>query len=106
MKKGLVISVMLVSLLLVGCGKSQKKYESALDENAKNYYETFMKKYAKGSVDKVEITLKELKQANSVGSANYDLSALEKCTDSSTVIYTLDKESGDIKGTQYKLNCD
>lgn len=106
MKKGLVISFMLVSLLLVGCGNKQKKYESALNENAKQYYETFMKKYAKGSVDKVEITLKELKQANSVGSANYDLSSLEKCTDSSTIIYVLDKKSGNIKETQYKLNCD
>ena len=112
MKKTKKIIVLSLAFLMTmsfatGCGKEEKKektskkYESAMEKYAKEYYTNFMNK----SLDIPVVELKALRKANETGQANYDLKDLEKCEDDSYVTLTVNKETKVVEGYEHHLNC-
>lgn len=107
MKKGLIVSLALISLFAVGCGKSKeekaKEYEKVMGDYAKNYFETYILNNVEG-LDIPEISIQNLKDANNFGS-NYDLSKLEGCTNESKARIILDATKRGIDRMEFEMNC-
>ena len=82
MKKILVL-LFLFSIVTCGCGKKDEDYEKVLKDYAQTYYEKHM--IGVDNQSQAEVTIAMLKKANSYGD-NYDLSELEKCKDTTSVI--------------------
>lgn len=109
MKKFLIISVAILSLFMVGCGKKsdkkdekvEKKYEEAMEKFAEDYYIKFMNKYLTTPI----VTLKDLRAIKKSGYADYDLSALDKCQDSSYTEIELEETTNKIIGYKHHLEC-
>lgn len=104
MKKGIIMVSCLCVFVLSGCGCTTNNKEQVMKEYAIDYYNQFMKDYVEG-IDNVEISIEMLENANKNAKTSYDLDKLEGCKTSSKVIFTLKKDSKDIKNTEYKLNC-
>lgn len=108
MKKVLVLSVALLSLLAVGCGNSKKSKEAKInqkmEEYARNYYETYILDHVEG-LDIPEISIDNLENANKNGGANYDLTDLEDCTKDSYARLILKENKRDIDKVELKMNC-
>ena len=109
MKKTLVFSLALVSLLMIGCGGKSKEekakdYEAVMEQYARNYYETYILGHVEG-LDVPEISIESLQNANENGGANYDLSKLSGCTNDSKVSLILAENKRDIKSVEFSMNC-
>lgn len=103
MKKVLIVSFLILSILVVGCGNKQKEYEKVMKEYAKEHYEKYMSGWS--GVDVAQVSISLLKNANEQINANYDLSKLEKCTDESYVNIILNKETKKIENFEFHLDC-
>ena len=103
MNKFLSLIFMFSLVLLVGCD-NQEKYEEAMSE----YATTFYNDYQKGSIGLTNptISITQLKEANEMVQANYDLSRLEGCKDQSYVELIIDEETQDVKEIKYFLQCE
>ena len=69
------------TFMLFGCAKN---YESELKEIGNNYFNIYVKGKVEG-LDKVEITLADLKKIDDI-----DLSNVKKCNDNTTIIMTIE----------------
>ena len=94
MNKFLVLLLLPSLILLSGCN-NQKKYEEAMSEYATAFYN-----------DNPTISITQLKEANELVQANYDLSRLEGCEDQSYVELVIDEQTQDIKEIKYFLQCE
>ena len=103
MKKFLVLLLLPSLIFLSGC-INQKKYEEAMSEYATAFYND----YQKGSIGLTNptISITQLKEANELVQANYDLSRLESCEDQSYVELVIDEQTQDIKEIKYFLQCE
>lgn len=98
MKKCIIFVICL--LLLTGCsGKKQKRLE-AMERYGKEYYEQYGKTY---DVDEYSVTLEHLRDANEKLKQNYDLTVLEKCEGTTSIIFQI--KNNEIKNFKIKLNC-
>lgn|SRR5574344_2155724 len=102
MKKILIGSVALVSLLMVGCGK-KIDYEAIMKKQATTYYEKYMTGVVGVTAHKVTISM--LKNANKVVDAKFDVDKLKKCDDESSVTIVLDSDGKKIKSYEFDMNC-
>ena len=113
MKKFLIVSVAFLSLLAVGCGKKKdndnKKEENkkseqelAMEKYAKDYYIKFMNKYLTDPT----VSLDSLRSAKKDGFTDYDLSALDKCKDTSYTELKLEEGTNEITGYVHHLDCE
>ncbi len=103
MNKFLVLLLLPSLILLSGCN-NQKKYEEAISEYATAFYND----YQKGSIGLTNptISIAQLKEANELVQANYDLSKLDGCEDQSYVELIIDEETQDILEIKYFLQCE
>ena len=107
MKKMLIMSVAVLSLFAVGCGKKNKEenkkspQEIAMETYAKDYYLKYMNKYLTDPT----VSLETLRRAKNEGYADYDLSKLEKCKDSSYSEIQLEAGTNEIIGYVHHLDC-
>lgn len=103
MKKGLIISFVLLCALTAGCGNNQSKYEEAMSEYAKEHYEKYMSGF---DIDVPKVSIADLKNANEQINTKYDLSKLEKCTDESYVNIIFKAGTKEIDKFEYHLECE
>lgn len=108
MKKFLIISVAMLSLFAVGCGKKkdEKKetkspQEIAMEKYAKDYYIRFMNKFLTNPT----VSLEALKKSNADGYTDYDFKDLEKCKDTSYTELELEEGTNEIKNYKHHLEC-
>ncbi len=110
MKKFLIVSVAILSLLAVGCGKKKdnKKenvkspQEIAMEKYAKDYYLKFVNKYLTNPT----VSVQALKKAKKDGYTDYDLSDLSKCKDTSYTELVLEEGTNEVKGFVHHLECE
>lgn len=109
MKKILIVTIAVLSLLAVGCGKKAKKtegpkknpQEEAMEKYAKDYYIRFMNKYLTNPT----VSLEQIKKSKTDGYTDYDLSKLEKCKDTSYTELKLEEGTNEISGYVHHLDC-
>lgn len=102
MKKFLIVTVAVLSLFAVGCGKKDtKKAEEAMETYAKDYYVRFMNKY----LTDPKVSLEALRKVNADNYTDYDLSALKKCSDSSYTELKLEEGTNNVIGFTHHLDC-
>lgn len=99
MKKLLFISC---ALLLIGCS-NQKQYENTMKEYAIQFYNSYQS--GQPGYTNPTISIKQLKEANELDDANFDLSKLDKCTDESYVELVLNEQNNEIEDIKYFLEC-
>lgn len=110
MKKFLIVTVAVLSLFAVGCGKKEdeknenKKPETevVMEQYAKDYYIKFMNKYLTNPT----VTLEALRKSKTDGYTDYDLSKLDKCKDSSYTELELQEGTNEIIGYKHHLDCE
>lgn len=103
MKKNLLF--LGIILLLCGCGKiDENKLESQLKELGNEYFSEFMIKNA-ASLDIALISLADLKEANEVMDAGYDLSAFAGCTDETNIKIYLKSGTTQIEKYEFEFFC-
>ena len=93
MKKNLIIIVILI--ILCGC-HNNKKMEHKMKLATDSYYNNYISGKVKG-LDTLEITLGDLR---SLKASTIDLSALNKCDDSTSVVATIENN----KIVDYQIN--
>lgn len=103
MKKGLIISFVLLCALTAGCGEKKAKYEEIMGDYAKAHYEKYMSGF---DIDVPKVSISDLKNANAQINANYDLSKLEKCTDESYVNIIFKAGTKEVEKLEYHLECE
>lgn len=109
MKKFLIVSIAVLSLFMVGCGKKKddkkenKKspQEIAMEKYAKDYYLKLMNKY----LTTPTVSLEQLKKSNADKYTDYDLKDLEKCKDTSYTEIVLEEGTNEIKSFVHHLEC-
>ena len=101
MKKILLVLVMLS--FLVGCN-SQKKYEEAMKEKAISFYNEYQK--GQEGLTNPTISITQLKEANELKNANYDLSKLEKCKDESYIELIINQDTKEVTDVKYYMQCE
>lgn len=104
MKKIITLSMIFLSLMLVGCGKKAVDYETIMETQATAYYEKLLKGKV-NLVDKFDVYIWMLKNANANGN-NFDLSKLDKCTDMSYTTINYDKKTNEIISFENHLSCE
>lgn len=99
MKKILLVALL---FLTVGCDKDSK-----YQEIMKEYAQTFYNEYQKGQegLTNPTISIKQLKEANEVVSANFDLEKLKSCSEESYVELIIDNDTLEVKDVKYYLEC-
>lgn len=103
MKKSLFILLFIFTIVLTGCG-TKTKYESIMQDYAKQYYELHQKDVVQ---DSAMVTIEMLELANSIEDGEkYDLSKLTKCSKDSSVDMVLDKNTKKIEKYEFNLKCD
>lgn len=103
MKKILLVLLFVFTIVLTGCG-SKTKYESIMQEYAKQYYELHQKDVVQ---DTAMVTIEMLEIANTIENGErYDLSKLTKCSKDSSVDMILDKNTKKIEKYQFNLKCE
>ncbi len=99
----LVIIVVAVGGFILFDKANTQKMSKAMETPALDYFDKYMSANTGASAYKV--TLAMLKKANKNGE-NYDLKALEKCSDeSTTATINIDYSNGKVTGTTVKLDC-
>lgn len=109
MKKFLIVSVAVLSLFMVGCGKkkddnktnTKSPQEIAMEKYAKDYYLKFMNKYLTNPT----VSIEALKKVKNDGYTDYDLSDLDKCKDTSYTELVLEEGTNEVKGFVHHLEC-
>ena len=109
MKKFLIVTVAVLSLFAVGCGKKKEqnepnkksKAEEAMETYAKDYYVRFMNKYLTDPT----VSLEALRKTNADNYTDYDLSELEKCSDTSYTELKLEEGTNNIISFTHHLGC-
>ncbi len=109
MKKFLIVTIAVLSLLAVGCGKKTQKttgpkkspQEEAMEKYSKDYYIKFMNKYLTNPT----VSLEALKKSKADGYTDYDLSKLDKCKDTSYTELKLEEGTNEITGYVHHLDC-
>ncbi|NLL44883.1 MAG: hypothetical protein GX247_04385 [Mollicutes bacterium] len=105
MKK--LIVILLMTLGLVGCNDSKEQllieYQKIMEKYSQDYFERFIKGIR--GLDILEVSIGMLENANEVANTNYDLSKLEDCDKSSTIMLFLSNDGLNIKRYHYDLNC-
>lgn len=107
MKKFLILSVAILSLFAVGCGKKKDKtpkkspQEEAMEKYAKDYYLRFMNKY----LTTPTVSLEALRKVKADGYTDYDLKALEKCKDTSYTELVLEEGTNAVIDYKHHLEC-
>lgn len=92
----LIFSVMLLS----GCFKNDEKKLAVMRENGQKYYQTYGSSY---EIDEYTVTLGDMRRAIRELKQDYDLTELEKCKDTSSIVFKIkDKRIGD---STIKLDC-
>lgn len=104
MKKVLILSIAVLSLFAVGCGKKKVNREAVLEEYARDYYGRYILDKVQG-LDIPEISIEDLEKANKSGQTNYDLKKLDKCEKTSYARLLLNENGKDIDSVELKLNC-
>ena len=84
-------------IILTGCTNKEKIFEDA----SRKYYENYMK--VVNNVDEVTITLENLQDANI--EEDSDLTKLKKCDKNSKVIFSIDRNTKEIKDKKIELKC-
>ncbi len=102
MKKSLILISLLCVLFVSGCGNNKKAYETKLEQYGKDYFEKYV---VVQGLDEVVISIADLKNANEKAGTNYDLKKLSKCSDDTKVKFTIEKNTKEIKETNFELNC-
>lgn len=103
MKKILLVIVFIFTIILTGCG-AKTKYESIMQEYAKQYYELHQKDVVQ---DSAMVTIEMLEIANTIENGErYDLSKLTKCSKDSSVDMVIDKNTKKIEKYQFNLKCE
>ena len=99
----LVIIVVAVGGFILFDKANTQKMSKEMETPALDYFDKYMSANTGASAYKV--TLAMLKKANKNGE-NYDLKALEKCSDeSTTATINIDYSNGKVTGTTVKLDC-
>lgn len=114
MKKGLILTVLLCSLLTFGCGKSAEEKKADLDEKLKEYGRNWYETYVKDQVDGLDVPIADattFEQVNAQEEAQgneapYDLSIFEKCNDDYTVTINLKEDKRTIDSIDVDLKCE
>lgn len=108
MKKFLIVTVAVLSLLAVGCGKKEEKEtnkkseeEVVMEKYTKDYYIKFMNKYLTNPT----VTLESLRKSKTDGYTDYDLSKLDKCSDTSYTELVLEEGTNEIIDYKHHLDC-
>lgn len=100
-----VILFFSVILLLSGCGKvDENKLQTKMQELGNEYFSEFMIGNAI-SLDVAMISLSDLKEANEIMDAGYDLSMFKGCTDESNIKIYLKSGTTQIEKYEFELNC-
>ena len=102
--KKVFICLALGILLMTGCSEKLNVYEKTMKEYATGYYNNSVK--GTESMTSKIITVSELKTAASFKAINYDMSKLEKCTDSSYVELTINATNNEIENITYHMECE
>lgn len=105
MKKIFALIILICVFVVTGCnlfGSKTLKYQETMEEYGRDYYE----KYQKGisTLNSFEVTIELLKNANAQGS-NYDLTKLDKCSDSSKISFTINEDTKEIKTVNFEMDC-
>lgn len=106
MNKMLIISLALVTIFAVGCGKKEKmsSYEKAMDEYARDYYDKYMKSV--NGINEPTIYLSNLENAVNIKGDSYDMSRFEGCERSSSAIIHTKKDSKEIDSVELHMECE
>ena len=91
------IVLLIPLIILTGCTNKEKIFE----ENAKKYYENYMKVVE--NIDEVTITLEDLENASTEDET--DLKKLKKCEKNSKIIFNIDKNTKEITNKRIELKC-
>ena len=103
MKK--ILLFICIVLLITGCGKvDENKLESKMQELGNDYFSEFMINNAV-SLDIAVISLADLKEANDIMDAGYDLSIFKNCTDESNVKIYLKSGTTQIEKYEFEFFC-
>lgn len=103
MKNLLVLTILSCSLILVGCN-NQNKYEEIMRDYATTFYNNYLKENE--GVTSPIISIQQLKEANDQVQAGFDLTGLEKCSDSSYVELIIDENTRDVQDVRFFLQCE
>ncbi len=98
MKKVLILGLSLI--ILTGCNGKEEKRLQAMERYGKEYYQSYGKQY---DVDEYTVSLKQLREAKKQLKQDYDLTALEKCQDTTKIIFTIKEKK--IKDFKINLDC-
>lgn len=106
MKKAIILSIAILSILAVGCGKKEKlsTYEETMKEYATDYYNSYLKDV--NGIDIHQVYISHLENAVNIKGKEYDMTKLEKCKKDSYVDITLKKDSKDIDKMEYHMSCE
>lgn len=103
MKK--IIIFLILIILITGCGKSDSnQLEDKLKELGNDYFANYMIGSSQ-NLDIALISIQDLKQANELVGANYDLSLFKNCDDNSMVKIYLKSGTTQIEKYEFILNC-
>ena len=103
MKKKILF--LLLVLLFTGCGKvDTNKLENKLQELGNDYFSNYMIGSAQ-NLDVALISIADLKEANTIVDANYDLSLFKNCEDTSMVKIYLKSGTTQIEKYEFDLKC-
>ncbi|MFA5603625.1 MAG: hypothetical protein WDA12_02065 [Bacilli bacterium] len=105
MKKIFTLIILICVFTVTGCSLVRSKtlkYQEVIEDYGRDYYE----KYQKGisTLNSFEVTIELLKNANAQGS-NYDLTKLDKCSDSSKISFTINEDTKEIQTVNFEMNC-
>lgn len=103
MKKLLMISIVTLSLILVGCGAKKVDYVKVMEGYSKQYYEKYLTQVT--GFDSHEISIELLKNANKVGGGEFNVKTLEECKDSSYILIYVKKDTNVITKYEDHMNC-
>lgn len=98
MKK--IIILIFSVILLSGCFKNDEKKLAAMRENGQKYYQTYGSSY---EIDEYTVSLGDIRKAASELKQDYDLTELEKCKDTSSIIFKIKNKR--IDDSIIKLDC-
>lgn len=103
MKKILMFLILII--LFTGCGKkNENKLEVKFQELGNDYFANYMIGSAQ-NLDIATISIYDLKQANEIIDAGYDLSLFKNCDDSSMIKIYLKEGTTQIEKYEFELNC-
>ena len=102
MKKTLIVSLLVCTVFVAGCGNKANAKEEAMKEYAIKFYESHQK--GDNGLTTPTVSIEQLKTAIEVVGDQYDMTKLDGCADTSYVELKID-ESKNVTDVVYHMEC-